>query len=122
MQPIGLILASVVLGVVGQLALKAGMARAGPLSLGDASILGLAWRIFGRPAVWVGLSLYGVGTLFWIVALSQVELGYAYPFLSLSYVLVLLTGWALFREEIPPLRLLGVAAVCFGIYVIAGTS
>ena len=56
----------------------------------------------------------------WLVALSRVELSYAYPFISLSYVLVLLASTTLFKEQVSPLRMLGVAAICLGIYVVAG--
>lgn len=119
MHPVAFILASVSLGVVGQLVLKAAVARIGPLALGDGRVLKVAWRVFSAPGVWAGLSLYGVGTLFWLVALSRVDLGYAYPFISLSYVLILLASWWFLGEEVSPLRLVGVAVICLGVYVVA---
>ena len=53
-------------------------------------------------------------------ALSQVELGYAYPFISLSYVLILIASKALFGEELSAMKLFGVASICLGVLVIAG--
>ncbi len=119
MHPVVLILSSVFLGVVGQLILKSGMARIGALAFRPAHVASTAWRIFSTPRIWGGLSLYGLGTFFWLVALSQVELGYAYPFISLSYVLILLTSWWLFKEEVSLLRLLGVFIICAGVYAAA---
>jgi multidrug transporter EmrE-like cation transporter len=120
MQPVVLILLSVCLGVVGQLVLKAGVARLGALSLGHDGAMQVARRIVTNPVIWAGLATYALGTFFWLIALSRVELGYAYPFLSLSYVLVMLTSWILFKEQLSWLRLVGVAVICFGVYAVAG--
>lgn len=119
MHPIVLILSSVVTGVVGQLVLKAGVTRMGALRL-DGDALGLAVRIGSNTRIWGGLGLYGLSMFLWLVAISSVELGYAYPFISLSYVLILLGSRALFKEALSPLRLLGVAAICLGVSVVAG--
>jgi drug/metabolite transporter (DMT)-like permease len=119
MQPIELILVSVAASVVGQLTLKSGMARLGPLALGQGSVAGLVWRIFSHPRIWLGLALFGVGTFFWLIALSRVQLAFAYPFLSLSYVLVVLASWALLHENLSGWRLIGIAAICFGVYYIS---
>ena len=119
MQPIVLVLLSVFLSVAGQLFLKTGMGRIGPLGLDGGpvrAVLGIA----RQPFVWGGLALYGVGTFFWLIALSRVQLSYAYPFLSLSYVLVLLSSWIVFREEMSWWRLGGVVAICLGVYAVAG--
>lgn len=120
MSPVLLILSSVALGVVGQVSLKAGVSRIGPLALGRQSLHVLVWRLCGQPRILLGLSVYGVSTLFWLAVLSQVQLSYAYPFLSLSYVLIVLVSWLLFREQISLTRLIGVAAICFGVYAVAG--
>jgi multidrug transporter EmrE-like cation transporter len=120
MHPVFLICASVVLGVIGQLVLKTGVARLGPLALSNGQAVDTARHIAANYRIWSGLGLYGVSTFLWLVALSQVDLGYAYPFISLSYVLILIASWALFREEVSALRLFGVLAICFGVYVATG--
>src|SRR5258708_3909781 len=119
MQPIVLILVSVGLSVVGQLLLKTGVSRLGALGLGGTGTFTTARRLISNPGVWTGLGVYRLGTFFWLAALSRVELGYAYPFLSLSYVLVMLTSWAFLREDVAPARFLGVVVICFGVYAVA---
>jgi len=113
------ILGSVVIGVVGQLTLKTAMARVGPLGLRGGRARGTATAIALNPLVWAGLSLYGVSMLFWLAGLSRVDLGYAFPFLSLSYVLVLLGSWVLLGESIGRGRLAGVIAICAGVSIVA---
>jgi multidrug transporter EmrE-like cation transporter len=119
MPSVALILSSVLLGVVGQLILKSAVLGIGPLYLGQSSVVAVAWRVFSRVGIWAGLGLYGVSTFFWLVALSQVELGYAYPFISLTYVFILAASWALFKETVSLLRVLGVFVICFGVYAVA---
>jgi hypothetical protein len=80
------ILVSVILGAVGQLLLKQGMGSMGPMGISINGLGGLLWKIGTNPYVVSGLFIYVLGTLFWLVALSRVELSFAYPFASLSYL------------------------------------
>ncbi|NLE45700.1 MAG: EamA family transporter [Chloroflexi bacterium] len=113
------ILISVVAGAVGQVLLKKGMGAMGPLTLTLNQLGAVLWRIGTNPYVIVGLAIYLGGTVFWLTALSRVELSYAYPFASLSYVAMLIASWLLFGENITPLRLLGTAVVCTGVFLIS---
>ena len=119
MGMIGLVLASTVLGVVGQTLLKYGMTVLGPQSIGGDGPLAILLRIAFSPYVVGGLLLYGGGTFFWLVAMSRAQLGYLYPFASLSYVLLMLVAWGVFREHISPLRLLGALTICIGVVLVA---
>lgn len=119
MLALATIICSVVIGVVGQLTLKTAMTRVGPLGLRGGRARGAALAIALNPLVWGGLGLYGVSMLFWLAGLSRVDLGYAFPFLSLSYVLVLLGSWALLGESIGHARLAGVVAICVGVSIVA---
>lgn len=113
------ILPSVFAGVIGQLLLKHGMAGMGPLSLGDGNILSVIGRIATNPWVIVGLACYVGGTLFWLVALSRAPLSLVYPFATLSMVLVILSSWLIFREQIPAMRLVGITTIIAGVLVVA---
>ena len=119
MGMIGLILASTLLGVCGQTLLKYGMTLLGPQSIGADGPLAILLRIAFSPYVVGGLLLYVSGTFFWLVAMSQVQLSYLYPFASLSYVLLMLVAWAVFHEQISPLRLLGAITICIGVMLVA---
>jgi drug/metabolite transporter (DMT)-like permease len=118
-QAIVPILLSVAIGVVGQLILKTAMTSVGPLSLQEGQRARTALAIGLNPLVWAGFGLYGVSLLFWLVGLSRVDLGYAFPFLSLSYVLILVSSWTLLRESVGWMRLLGVVSICLGVSIVA---
>jgi drug/metabolite transporter (DMT)-like permease len=116
---IGYILISVLAGATGQIMLKKGMSTMGPLTLSFEQLFNILWRIGTNPYVVIGLAIYVTGTVFWLAALSRVDLSYAYPFASLSYVVMLIAAWQLFNEDITPFRLLGTLVVCLGVFLIS---
>jgi multidrug transporter EmrE-like cation transporter len=113
------ILISVLGGAVGQVLLKTGMTSMGPLTLTPNQLLNILWRMATNPFVVIGLGIYVLGTIFWLTALSRVDLSFAYPFASLGYVLMLLASWRLLDEKITPLRLLGTIVVGIGVMLIS---
>jgi multidrug transporter EmrE-like cation transporter len=121
---IGLILLSVTLAAVAQLTLKTGVNRVtedvgggSGLELSAASLRAL----LASPIVWGGLVLFGVSAVVWLFALSRASLSFAYPFASLSYVLILLFGRFTLNEQVTPLRVGGVALIVTGIVMVAQT-
>lgn len=116
---IGYILISVLAGASGQIMLKKGMSSMGPLTLTLDQLFNILWRVGTNPYVVIGLAVYVGGTVFWLAALSRVDLSYAYTFASLSYVVMLLASWRLFDENISPLRLLGTVVVGLGVFLIS---
>ena len=113
------ILISVLAGAIGQILLKKGMGSMGPLTLSVNQLGNILWRMGTNPYVVAGLAIYLGGTVFWLTALSRVDLSYAYPFASLSYVVMLIASWALFKENITPLRLVGTLVACAGVFLIS---
>ncbi|NLE75699.1 MAG: EamA family transporter [Chloroflexi bacterium] len=113
------ILVSVIAGAVGQVLLKKGMTTLGPVTLSFGQLPYLFWRIATNLHVVVGLLIYVGGVVFWLAALSRVDLSYAYPFASLSYVLMLGASWLLFGENISAIRLLGTLVVGLGVLLIS---
>jgi drug/metabolite transporter (DMT)-like permease len=116
---VGYILISVLAGAVGQILLKKGMTQMGAVTISSNQLVGILLRLATNPYVVIGLFIYVCGTVFWLAALSRVDLSYAYPFASLSYVVMLTASWLLFRENITPVRLLGTMIVALGVFVIS---
>ncbi len=118
---IALILFSVTLAAVAQLTLKHGIdqvtARSGVLRFGSDSLRDVATT----PAVWAGLVLFGLSAVVWLAVLSRTSLSFAYPFASLTYVLILLADRFVLDQEVPALRYAGVAFIIVGIVLVAQT-
>ncbi|HEX9115354.1 MAG TPA: EamA family transporter [Anaerolineae bacterium] len=113
------ILISVLGGAAGQVLLKKGMSAMGALSFSLSGLGSLLMRLATNPLVIGGLMIYVCGTLFWLLALSRVDLSLAYPFASMSYILMLLASWLLLNEHISPLRVAGSLVVIVGVFLIS---
>ena len=111
-----LILTCVALGVAGQLSLK--QATAGVSASGGLDGAWLA-RVLAQPLVWLGLGLYGVSSLLWLVVLARAPLSVAYPMLSLGYVAVAILGRLLFAEALTATKVAGILLVCLGVALLA---
>lgn len=103
------ILACVLLISVGQVLLKWGMNGLGSLA-----------NAIHSPAVWVALSLYGMGMLLWLDVLRKTSLQLAYPFIALSFILVpFLNSW-LVKEPLQQTTLIGgliiIAGICISVW------
>ena len=114
-----LIIFSVVVAAIAQLTLKHGMNQVGVLDIGQP--VQAARRALTNVFVWAGLAIFVVSAMAWLVVLSKSSLSFAYPFVSITYVLILLfDGWVL-HEGVPGLRWVGVALILGGIFVISAT-
>lgn len=119
---IGMILLSVTFAAVAQVTLKTGVNRVtdetgGALNIDGDSLKALA----GSPIVWLGLVLFGLSAIVWLVVLSRATLSFAYPFASLSYVLILVLGHFVLDEPVTSLRLAGVGLIIAGVVLVGQT-
>ena len=69
------------------------------------------------PFIFSGLVATFVSGLCWMATMSKLEIGYAYPFTSLGFVLVVLLSGFLFGESLNPCRIWGVILIVVGITV-----
>lgn len=120
---IATILLSVGLAAVAQLMLKHGMNQVNAeLAPDKFGIDGASLRsAVGTAAIWGGLFLFGLSALVWLAVLSRASLSFAYPFASLTYVLILLFDKLVLGENVSPTRWGGVALIVAGIFLISRT-
>ena len=121
---LGFILVSVLLAALAQLTLKHGMNQVtqhglSPLSLKDP--LEAARRVASNASVWIGLATFAASAAAWLIVLSRTSLSFAYPFASLTYVLILLFDRLFLHETVSVLRWGGVALIIGGILLVAQT-
>lgn len=108
---------SIILAVGAQLVLKFGILNVG--SCVDASFSSCLVNILVNIPVVIGIALHAVDILFWFLALSRLELSFAYPVSSLQYILIFAGAWLLLSEQIGLLRLVGLAVICSGVIVMS---
>lgn len=97
---------SVFAGALGQLCFKASI---------------LYSNQFGVINMWllIGIGLYGVALLSWLIVLRFLSLSAACPLLSISYVLVYLgaTQWDILNESIKVIHIPGLLFITLGVYL-----
>ena len=113
------IIISVVGSAAGQLLLKKGMNTMGPITLSFNQLPAIVWQMATNLNVFVGLAIYLIGTVFWLAALSRVDLSFAYPFASFNYVVMLVASWYMFDEKITLSRILGTVVIGIGVLLIS---
>jgi drug/metabolite transporter (DMT)-like permease len=116
---IPLILFTVLTNAAAQILLKKGMLLLGPFEFNSASIALLIPRLVLNPFVMLGLLTFVVSTGSHLLVLSRVDLSFAYPFLSLAYVVVTVYAYLVFKEDVTPYRVAGIALICFGTILIS---
>lgn len=117
------ILFTVFTNAAAQMLLKQGMLSLGPISLGDGSLVlkafNLIVNVVFNPWVFAGLTMFVVSMASHLFVLSKVDLSFAYPFLSLAYVVVAVLAWMLFKEDLGTWKIAGIAFICIGTVLIA---
>jgi drug/metabolite transporter (DMT)-like permease len=116
---LGLILVDVALNVAGQLSLKFGMSKMGNFPLTLPTLTSVFMRAAINPYVLLGLFLYGMGFMVWLIVLAKAEVSYAYPMISLGYVFTAVLAWQLFGEHLTITRFMGILVTCVGVFLIA---
>lgn len=115
-QEFALLLMSILASVAGQFFLKAGALKLGKVTSSNAisHILSIA----RTPELLAGLTCYGLGALAYILLLTRVNLSIAGPAIALVYVFSVLMGFFIFREQIPPIRLVGLGLIVSGVILV----
>lgn len=117
---LAMIFFSISLAVAGQLSLKSGMNKIGPISISDTRSAGVtAMSIASNVKVIGGLALYFASALVWLIVLSRVNLSLAYPLLGSSYIIVMFASHYLFDEPITAVRWIGALCISLGVVLIS---
>jgi len=119
MKPIdySYILGTVLFTVYGQLIVKWQVAKAGPLPAALPERIFFFGHLLLNPWILSGMASAFLAMLCWLSAMTKFELSYAYPFMSLAFVLVLVLSAVLFQERVTIAKVLGVTLIMVGIIV-----
>lgn len=113
-----MIISSVLLNAMAQLFLKKGMLSIGDVAVSLAGIIGMVPKAIINPFIWGGFGCYAVSILLWLVVLSKVEVSYAYPFLSIGYIVAAFVGYYFLGESMNLSKVCGIAVICLGIVLL----
>jgi multidrug transporter EmrE-like cation transporter len=111
---------SVVLSAVAQVSLKHGLNHIKlRMESRGASALSLVSALALEIWVWLWAACFIVATCLWLLGVQRLDLSFAFPLLSVGYILVNLFSMLLFREHVDGMRWLAVMIICVGVIFIA---
>ena len=98
---------SIVLGVAGQLGLKAGALQ---------DVIRQGW--IPHPYIFLGLGFYVISFLFYIFALRKIPVSVAFPSVSISYVAVAYLASLIWKEPFGWQQIVALLFIGFGIFML----
>lgn len=116
-----LLLCGVLLNAGAQLLIKSGMNHIGEFSFSPANIVPIGWQVATNLHIIAGLFCYVVSVVLWMLVLSRVEVSFAYPMLSIGYIVNAVSAYYLFGEDLSLTRIVGIAVIILGVVLIART-
>ena len=119
MFPYLLLAACILVGSVGQLFMKSGMAQVGEISsVGALLNPHTVWSMVTNIRVVGGLLFEVMAVFLWLGALSSLDVSVMYPLTSLGIVLAALLALVFLGEHVSALRWTGIALVASGSFLI----
>jgi drug/metabolite transporter (DMT)-like permease len=109
--------ATVLLTVYGQLIIKWQTGKAGEFPSSASDRVSYLTHFLINPWVISSLLSAVVAAFAWIAALSKLELSRAYPFVSASFVLVLILSAIVFGESLTLTKIAGAALIVAGLII-----
>ncbi|WP_392563042.1 EamA family transporter [Orbus sturtevantii] len=68
--------------------------------------------------LWIGISAYAIGFLFWIAFLTLLPLSQAILLGSANIISVMIVGSLVFKEQLTPYRVIGVSLITIGVILV----
>ena len=117
---LAVLLFAVALAASAQVILKRGMTQSAVSAKEHET--SLAQNALGNGWVWLGLALFGISALAWMLTLSRVPLNMAYPFNAMGYLFILGASVLVLHEKANIWTLLGSGMVVCGLIVVVTMS
>lgn len=113
------ILFTVLTNAAAQIMLKKGMLAVGALDIANDGLVWTVIRVVFSPFVFLGLATFVISMASHLFVLSKVQLSFAFPFLSLAYVVVAVYAYFFFAEDLNLARIAGIGLIVAGTILIA---
>ena len=113
------IVSTVIFTVYSQLIIRWQVSNAGNLPVDFTGKVYFVGHLLLNPWILSSILATFFAGISWILAMSRFETSYAYPWISINFVLILILGVLLFNESLGGAKLLGTFLIVAGIVLIA---
>jgi drug/metabolite transporter (DMT)-like permease len=114
-RALGLLAFCIAAEAVQQLSFKVGADRAGQAS-------GFVGNVLRQPLVWLGVAIWAIESIAWVMVLQTTPLSLAYPVMTLSYAAVPLAGVLVLKEKMSRRQWAGAALIFAGVVCVAASG
>jgi multidrug transporter EmrE-like cation transporter len=111
------ILLTILLTVYGQIVIKWQVQQSGALPEDNIGKLQYIVELLLNPWVISSFTCAFLAAISWMAAMTKFDLSYAYPFMSLAFVLVLFLSAIFFKEPVTIPKSLGLGLIVLGIII-----
>lgn len=111
------VLLTILLTVYGQIVIKWQVLKVGSLPQETADKILFMLQLLLNPWIVSALAAAFLASFFWMAAMTKLQLSHAYPFMGLTFVVVMLASGFFFHEPITTLKVVGVALIVLGLAV-----
>jgi drug/metabolite transporter (DMT)-like permease len=122
LKTVVLIVIMVSVAPLGDVFLGEGMKQVGPMkSWAPAALYDFFFRAFTSETIWLGIGLLLAFFIAYLLVLSWADYSYVLPASSISTLVIALLARFILHETVRPLRWVGVAMICLGVFVVGQT-
>jgi len=114
-----ILLASIFCAVCGQILLKATVTRLEGVDFASSKMASHLWKLLRAPIFYIALFVYFFSMILYLAAISKLDISLAFPMVSLNYAIILIYSKIFFKENVTPLRWIGVAVIILGVCLIS---
>lgn len=111
------VLLTILLTVYGQIVIKWQVLKVGSLPQGTSDKILFMLQLLLNPWIVSALAAAFLASFFWMAAMTKLQLSHAYPFMGLTFVVVMLASGFFFHEPITTLKVVGVVLIVLGLTV-----
>lgn len=109
---------AVLTGAFAQTMMKLGTRQLG--AFGETPFLEYLVKLLFSPLILLAIASYGFGVIFYMFLLSRLDLSFLYPVMTaFGLIIATLVSATLFQERISAIRLIGIAVVIVGVFLVS---
>lgn len=113
------IVSTIFFTVYSQLIMRWQVSNAGSLPSDHSDKLKFIFSLLVNPWVISGIFSTFLAGVSWMLAMTKFDISYAFPFVSLNYIIILFAGVVIYHEPINLMKIIGSLIVVIGIIVLS---
>lgn len=78
-----------------------------------------ALKLLVNPFILLSIFLTLLSGLSWMIAMTKFEISYAYPYISLGFILIIFSSYVFFNEPITTYKIFAVLFIVTGIFILS---